>query len=200
MYIGKDGKGGEIALREIAKRLGTLESKTNTVMARAANRAATAGATVIRRETAKRYWIDNQRDLKEAERIKKAYPAYPTAVLDYTGRHNNLYVFSHHSVSPRVAVRWPKGKYVSTRVKKTEDWKALSKEPAAFVRTVKSGRTLLLHRKGHDRQATLEGDSAPSIPQIIRNEDTMVVYNDKVDQVLQNRIDHEIEQILRGRG
>ena len=57
-----------------------------------------------------------------------------------------------------------------------------------------------MQRETSDRSAPLIGRSAPAIPQIVKNEDTMEEFHEKTDQMLQKRIDHEIEQILRGRG
>lgn len=195
----------EASLKEISRRLGTLNAKTNVVMSRAANRAATTGAKVIRQGTSARYRI-NQKDVTETLKIEKATYQSPTATLNYRDRHRNLYTFGHKNVvKPRYSIRSsnpaaPDPPFIRVSVEKASDWTALKNDPKPFVRSTRSGNTLVLKRKTNDPKAKLIGESAPAIPQIVRNAETMKTFHEEVDQMLRTRIDHEVEQIiLRGR-
>ncbi len=195
----------EASLKEISKRLGTLDAKTNVVMSRAANRAATTGAIAIKQGTSTRYRI-NQNDVQATLRTKKATYQRPTAVLNYKDTHKNLYTFGHKDVvTPRYTIRSsnpaaPDPKFIKARVKKASDWTELKNDPKPFVRSTRSGNTLVLKRKTNDPKAKLIGESAPAIPQIVRNEKTMKRFHKAADNMLQKRIEHEVEQIiLRGR-
>lgn len=195
----------EATLKEISRRLGTLDQKTNVVMSRAANRAAMTGSKVIRQGTGSRYRI-NQGDVNATLKTTKATYQNPTAVLTYGDRHRNLYTFGQKNVvKPRFNIRSsradaPNPPFISASVEKSSAWTALNRDPKPFIRSTRSGNTLVLQRETSDRSAPLIGRSAPAIPQIVKNEDTMEEFHEKTDQMLQKRIDHEIEQILRGRG
>lgn len=193
----------EATLKEISRRLGTLDQKTNVVMSRAANRAAMTGSKVIRQGTGSRYRI-NQGDVNATLKTTKATYQNPTAVLTYSDRHRNLYTFGQKNVvKPRFNIRSsradaPNPPFISASVEKSSAWTALNRDPKPFIRSTRSGNTLVLQRETSDRSAPLIGRSAPAIPQIVKNEDTMEEFHEKTDQMLQKRIDHEIEQILRG--
>lgn len=192
MYDSKD-------MRNIQNRLGSLGGKANTVMSRAANRAAAKANTVMKKQAAENYFVTQKR-VSSVVFVRKANTATPTAVITAKDTHDNLYKFK---VTPTRIAR-PKGggkkppKVYASQVKRTGGKKTLSGQPKPFVAQMKNGHVGVFQRKSNDHKATLKGVYGPAIPQLLKKKEIMDKVEEEATQVLLKRIDHEINRVLKG--
>lgn len=197
----------EVPNETLIKRMGELANQRNRVMYRAANRAATTAKTTIAKETTKRY-LTTRADINKSLKVRNASPGNTTAKLTYRGHHRNLYHYGNgakRAVSPQKKISWEDGKpnvrVYKARVKTDSSFKPLGTRPKAFVQrmTRTNGVVGLFRRKNNDRRAKLEGLSAPSVPQVIGNRDTMKEAGNKAGEMYMKRMEKEIDNILKGR-
>lgn len=197
----------EIDVDEIKERLGVLSDQSGKVIARAVNRAYPTGRTAIARETKKRYRI-TQKDVNGTKVLKvtKATAANPTAILSYTGEHENLSRWNgNRAVSPNRIIKWAHGKPNVRQYKaavKRGSMKKLGGDNKPFIQKVRSGEkaefTGLFRRENKRRDAPLVSVFAPAVPQIIKNEETMEQFRRAAGPMLQKRLEHEIDVVLKG--
>ena len=157
------------------------------VMWRAITRAATAGRTRASVNVRKNYMV-SANDVKKTIKISKQSSATLSANFRSVGSVIPLIDFD---TTPGEASNLP----VRSRVSKTGGKKPV---PNAFVaRATSNSKVHVFTRAGGSRYPlkTLYG---PSVPQMIGREDIMDNILDRTQTVLNERLDHELERLLRG--
>jgi hypothetical protein len=203
---------GEITLivdeAEIKRRLGLLADQSNKVIMRAANRAYPTGKKAISQEAAKDYRV-TQRDVNSQKTLKiiKATQQAPTASLNYTGEHRNLYLWDNNrATAPKTIIHWSHGKpnvkIYRAAVMKGHQRIRLKGDKKPFVQKVQSGKKSefvgLFRRRTADRDADLVGVGAPAVPQILKNDKIIAHFNEAAGAMMQKRLEHEIDNVLKG--
>lgn len=193
---------------EIKRRLGDLADKSGKVIARAVNRSYNTGKNAIAGEAKKDYLV-NQKDVNDPKTLKitKATQVNPTATLEYTGEHRNLYLWNNKkAVTPNRAIKWSHGKanvsIYKAAVARGHSKVGLQGENKPFIQRVRSGENSefvgLFRRATPARDAKLVGVGAPAIPQILKNEKIMEKFRRSAGPMLQKRLEHEIDAVLKG--
>ena len=195
---------GYMTIEEVERLLGKAENKSGRVIANAANRTLSTGAKVIKQETANEYNV-RQKDVEETLRRIKANWSDPTAVLRFTGGHGNLYNFGKGDMSvlkPRYTVRSsspydPDPENVFARVMRNGSMDPLNQNPKPFVQVV-NGNLGLFQRISDKADAALRGVAPPAIPQVIRNDKVQERFQKETGEMLQRRMLHEIDRLMKG--
>lgn len=193
---------------EIKRRLGALADQSGKVIARAANASSATAKKTIAGEASRDYLI-RQKDVNNPRTLKitKARPADPVVTLEYTGGHRNLYLWNNKkAVTPNKTIHWSQGKpnvkVYRAAVKRGHRKVKLTGENKPFIQRVRKGENSefvgLFRRASAARDAKLVGVSAPSVPQILKNERIMKQFRRTVAPMLQKRLEHEIDAILKG--
>lgn len=200
----------EVDVEEIKQRLGILSDQTGKVIARAVNRSYPTGRAAIARETRKRYLI-TAKEINDAKtlHITKATSSSPTAMLEYTGNHRNLAWWNNKkAVSPNIIIHWSHG-VPNVRTYKAAVMRGTPKQELIgennnkpFIQRVREGEksdfTGLFRRKGPDRTSKIVSVQAPAIPQIIKNDEVIAQFRRAAGPMLQKRLEHEIDAVLKG--
>lgn len=189
---------------EVKKRLGALSNKSGAVIARAANRSINTGKKAIKQETAKIYNV-RAKDADEILKVTRATARNPLFTLTYKDSHRNLYYFGKsNSLSPRYIVQStdpanPDPEYVKAKVMNKHRPTPLNGRPKPFVqKTAKSGVIALFQRETNDSKAPIRGVAAPSLPQVIKNEEVLARFNRDAYSMFSKRLVHEIDNVLKG--
>ncbi len=195
----------EIDMREpmayIDDRLGKLKGKnTYLVLARSLKRAVTAYQTVVIRETQKKYILDNK-NIKANMKITAKKNGYQ---LSTTSRSKLVVYYDWGTVSKKSGkrknnFRVGERQYYGARVYKKNKLKHIVN--SFWVRSKKSERGVLLSRpdgvKGKKaRSVTNWLVVAPAVAQIVGNEETNLKAKERAMEILEKRIDHEVDRIL----
>ncbi len=190
--------------KEIKRRLGNLAYKSGSVISRAANRAAKTGKVTISRDVSKKYLLTQKEINSEGIfHLKNANSNEPTARLTYRDKHRNLYLWKN-VVTPRTIIHWTAGPKPNVKNYKARVMRGHSKIPmtgpnAPFIQKTHNHDFVgLFRRKTEDRDSKLIGVSASSLPQIIRNEETMALFHTNSEKMFEKRVIHEIERVLEG--
>lgn len=178
-------------LHSIEKRLKTLESKAPIVLARAINRAANAAKVKTAKEISSKYQISSPK-VKSTISMKKANRGNLMAEVESKGKNIGLYKFK---VSPKTKVKKGTPKTYRASVKKEGGYKALSGNPKPFVMEMKNGHMGVFARNGKSRTSISEL-YGPAVPQMIKNEEIADSIERRTQEVLNNRIEHEISYLL----
>lgn len=193
-----------ISQEEIKRRLGALQSRSGHVIARAANRAIDTGKTVIKKQTAKIYNV-RQKDVENVLKVERATSKHPYARMIFKDKHQNLAVFGKSSsLSPRTPVRSsdptnPDPAYYRAKVMNGHGTVPLKGRPKPFVQFAgKDRNAILLQRKSNASRAPLRGVAAPALPQILKNDDIIEKFNHEASVMFAKRLEHEIDQVLKG--
>lgn len=195
---------------DIQRKLGNLEKKKNLVLARASNRAAVTGRKVLAQETAKRYNV-RQKDVKDIVNVKKACYGDPKVTLTYKDTHKNLILWKKAGVvKPRRVISFdvngkPNVKVYRANVKVDTGERALGGDRKPFIQITKKGNIGMFRRtvrrrvwrRGGGRE--LEHVMGPALPQVIKSKEVMDKFRASTALTLNQRIEHEIEWVLKGR-
>lgn len=196
----------------IKMRLGLLADQSGAVIARAANRAYPMGKKVIAQAAAKKYRI-RQKDInnKRTLKLKAATSANPTVTLEYTGGHRNLAWWDNgKAVSPRTIIQWSHGRpnvriyraAVEKGRRKVKLFGSDNDKNRPFIQRVRKGErsdfTGLFRRVNARRDSKIVSVQAPAVPQILKNESIMGLFQRTVGPQFQRRLDHEIDMVLKG--
>lgn len=193
---------------QVKERLGALESQSTKVIVRAVNRSYTSGKNAIAEEARKGYYL-SQHDVngKNILKITKATYSNPVATLKYTDRHRNLYLWNgKKAVSPGKIINWSHGKpnvpIYKAAVKRGHGKVELRGENKPFIQKVRSGEdgefVGLFRRRTAKRDSQLVGVGGPATPQILKQDKIMDKFQRTAGPVLQKRLDHEIDAVLKG--
>lgn len=160
-------------------------------MSRAINRAAEAARTAAAREVRRKYYIKYHEILKTIN-IKKADPSHLVANVISRDTRRELISFRVRPNEPRHK-RPPR--VLRVAVKKEGGLKPL---PQAFVaRGSSSGKLHVLMRVGKARYP-IHIKYGPSVPEMMGTDDVAQAVEERALEVLDKRLEHEIERILRG--
>lgn len=192
-----------VSVDEVQRRLGHLANRAGAVIARAANRSITTGKKAIKQETANIYNV-RQKDVDYILKVTRATSKHPVLTLTYKDSHQNIYDFGRtSSLNPRYIVRStdpdnPDPEYVKAKVMKKHRPTALMQRPKPFVQKAKSGKIALFQRTSNASRAPIRGVAAPSLPQVIKNEEVLARFNRDASTMFNNRLVHEIDNVLKG--
>ncbi len=198
----------DVDVEDVNRRLGVLSDQSGKVIARAVNRSYITGKNAIAKE-AKKIYLVTQKDVNNPKTLKitRARPTEPVATLEYTGGHRNLYLWNNkRAVSPGVVIHWSHGrpnvKVYRAAVKRGGAKLKLLGENKPFLQRVRKGERSdfvgLFRRKTAARDAKLESVTAPAIPQILKNSAIMEQFRAAAGPMLQKRLEHEIDVVLKG--
>jgi len=189
---------------EVKKRLGALSNRSGAVIARAANRSMNTGKKAIKQETAKIYNV-RAKDVSKILKDTKASASNPAFTLTYKDTHQNLYHFGKsNTMSPRYIVQStdpanPDPEFVKAKVMNKHRPTPLDGRPRPFVqKAAKSGNIALFQRERNDSKAPIRGVAAPSLPQVIKNEEVLARFNRDAYSMFSKRLVHEIDNVLKG--
>ena len=209
-------------IEEVKQRLGNLSHKAPSVLANAINRTTTNIKKTMAQQTAKRYNIANG-EVKKTISISKATRA---RLEGATISKASPIALAKFKVSPNRPVSYPNGKpspkVYKASVEKGPASKPLDGNPKAFIAVMKNGHQGVFTRTGKwssesssAYKSTREynrgrGEKAhsshnevirqlfgPSVPQMIKNDESMKNIQEEAQSTLRKRIDAEIENILR---
>lgn len=182
------------------------EKQAPSILAEAANRAATAVKTSVRKEIRSRYYVKSS-DIRASENTRTASKGRPYAAIRYTGSHLNLMRWdnSHgHSIvsfSPRNAgliSTWSSGPaYYKARIKKGHSPVALhggGGEIPFVQRSKSSGEAVMLRREG-EKEYPLKGVAGPDYTQLVMNEDVRAIFTRRGREVMSERIIHGLKRV-----
>lgn len=189
---------------DIRRRLGALERKAGLVMAHAANRAASAGKTLLKKETSEKYLV-RQKDIEGLVKVTKAYAGRPYAKIIYKDSHRNLahWPLKSRNLSPYNKVIQfdydgkPNVKVYKAAVMRGQGKQELAGDRKPFIQIARRSGNIALFRRTGGGTNKIEGVSGPAFPQIIYNPGTMKKFNEKVNDVFLKRTFHEIDRVLR---
>lgn len=189
---------------EVKRRLGALADKSGVVISRAANRAIITGKKAIKQETAKIYNV-YQKNVESILKVEKATAAHPVARMTYRDTHSNLMAFGKQSsLAPRYPVRSsdpydPDPEYVKAKVMTKRRAVPLELRPKPFVQIARSSKVIgLFQRVNNNSRAPIRGVAAPALPQVIKNEDVIARFNRDAASMFVERLNHEIDRVLKG--
>lgn len=184
-------------IEELERKLGNLKRKAPVVLARAINRAAQKAKTETKREVAAKYFI-SQGDVLKTVTLSKASTAKLSAELKSRGGPIALSKFKY---SPKRGVKWTKRGYspsvYKAGVEKAGGMKPLSGSPKAFVAGFSSGHTGIMNRTSA-RRLPIKQLYGPSVPSMIKNEEVISTIKEAAAEMLERRIDAEVNNILQG--
>lgn len=186
-------------IKEVQKRLGSFKNKTPLVLSRAINRAINNANKNVKKETTARYFISST-DVKDTIKIKKASKGSLKAAVisrDEGIALSRFKVLPQKTNKSRNKSKPPK--IYKAGVKKDGGVKPLDGNPKAFVAKMKTGHVGVFERKS-EKRFPIKQLFGPSTPQIIKNEDTISIVKKEASEMLQKRIDAEINNILRKGG
>lgn len=182
--------------KEIEKRLGNLKSKAPVVMARAINRAVTAAKTAMGKEASSKYYVTSGA-VKSTVTLTRANAGNLRGVATSRDARVPLYKFK---VSPKTPVKVSgrnrrSPSVYKAAVKKAGGYKPLDGNPKPFVTGFGSGHTGVFERKSSARLPISEL-YGPAVPQMLKSEDVFPEIEKRANEVLKNRLDHEISRLL----
>ncbi|KAB8126910.1 hypothetical protein F9U64_19000 [Gracilibacillus oryzae] len=173
-------------LEKIEKQLIDTPKRMPMVVARSINRAAESARTQGSKFVRETYRIKNRSALDKIK-IKKAFPSELMADINVNGRTLSVSNFHVRANQP-----FPnRGRYATVRVKKGSGGKV----PGSFVLTTSSGYTNVFTRVSKARYP-LKSLHGPSLPQMLGGEEGIEVMESKATEVLDQRLDHEINRLL----
>lgn len=162
--------------------LNGIKNGTPRALTRAINRTVSYGKTLSKKLIREEYTI-NAQAVTRATTTEKASQSSLRGVIRFKGRPKQLRNFSKRSTSKGVAVA----------VKRSGGGKMI---PRSFIRSVNSGPAVL-RRVGAARYP-IEVLHGPSVPQMAGNVNVEPRIRTKVQEKLEERMEHEVDAILRG--
>lgn len=173
--------------------LARVENARGKVLKPAFGRALQAGKTEAKRKAVETYHI------KPGEYKKSTYIKYQSeehgedeiiGTISFAGEPIPLIKYN---VSPKT----PSRKTPSAVVKKANSPVEFDRKKDVFVQQMGSGHIGIFKREDTGKIKELYG---PSTPKITENEEVIQAVTDKVNEVLNQRIEHEIERLFNSEG
>jgi hypothetical protein len=161
--------------------------------AQALNRTVDFTFTQTSREVRKEYAVKD-RDVKSTLKKNKATPSNLNAYVSSTGR--TLTLYNHFNVSPKTPKTKRKYK-VKVQIKKGSKV-AINSTPKPFIASAKNS-TQVFRRVGSARTPVVVLRSL-SVPQMVSNKETFNRIQTKASEMLEKRIEHEINRRLEKLG
>ncbi|MFT5872813.1 MAG: hypothetical protein ACI8WT_001750 [Clostridium sp.] len=174
-------------LKEVEKQLGQFKGKAPSAISRALNRAAANAKTNASKKAREKYIIKSS-DIKSSINVSKATKSNLGAAVVSKGERLGLHKFK---VSPKIPrpKNPPKGLKIS--VKKGSGKKLLH----AFIADINGGKVFERTSKSRLPIRQLYG---PAIPQMLGNISIKNYIESESAKVFNERLDHEIKNILEG--
>lgn len=169
------------------KRLLPSEKLARIVMWRALNRGVTAGKTAASREAAKSYAV-RQRQVSEKARISKPTQSSLKGAVEFKGGALNIADFRVNPSKPQPAKR----PILRVTVSKDHGQKPYK---GAFLIPVRLGTNKAFRRDGKDR-LPISPVYGPSIPTLVGGERVRTTVQERMTEVVLNRLDHEVNREL----
>lgn len=160
-------------------------------VAAALNRAAEGARTIAIKKVRERYYIQ-AKDVRETIEIKKAMINEPVAIIKASG---SPLALSKFRITPSNPPAKRRKKPIIARVVRGEGGPIRS----AFVAKMQSGHIGVFRRVGKERLPITEL-YGPSVPQMLGHESVTEYIEEKARERLENRLEHEINRLLRGVG
>ncbi|MEG0473122.1 MAG: phage tail protein [Solibacillus sp.] len=159
--------------------------QANIVLSRAINRAAIAGQTRASVNIRKEYYI-KAGDIKKHVKIRKATANALSSQLRASGPVMPLMKFDVTPSSPNAT-------QVRARVKNG------SRKPieSGFIARTGNGHTNVFTRVGRER-LPIKGRFGPSVAQMLGKGEVVDDIQTRIQDVLDTRLDHELDRLLRG--
>lgn len=176
-------------MERLEEALADIPEKIPRVAARAINRAAETVKTEMTREARKRYYVKYE-DVQDTIKIYKANEIDLAATIVSKGKRRELISFR---VRPNVPMHKNPPKVLRVAVKKEG---GLKDYPLGFVARGTSTGKLHVLRRVSKKRYPIHIKYGPSVPQMIGNEEVIKVVEEKAQETLEKRIDHEINRAL----
>jgi hypothetical protein len=174
-------------LKEVEKQLGQFKGKAPTAISRALNRAA-ANAKTNASKKAREEYIVKASDIKSSINISKATKSKLGASVVSKGERLGLHKFK---VSPKAPRHKNPPKSLKVSVKKGSGKKLLH----AFIADINGGKVFERTSKARLPIRQLYG---PAIPQMLGNVSVKNYIESESAKVFNQRLEHEIKNILEG--
>lgn len=168
--------------------LGNTPRQIPIVAALAINRAAEAARTQAGRSVRETYNVKHK-DVISTIKIKKASPNDLHADIRSRGSVLELMKFKVNPTRPQPKRKAP----ITVSVKKGSS-KSIKE---GFVAQMSNGHINVFTRVSNKR-LPIKGHYGPSIPQMLGNDSVVRFVEDKAEEVLGNRLEHEINRMLGG--
>lgn len=179
----------ELTAEQIEKAERALENIPDgvpKVIVRAINRAAESARTEASRKVREKYYVKHS-DVISTIKIYKASPADYSATIISKG---HVLALPKFRVTPREPEPKRK-KSIIVRVKRGGGGPL----PGAFVAQMKSGHVGVFKRVGKPR-LPIEQKYGPSVPQMLGSPSVSQWIEEKAQETLEKRLDHEINRLL----
>ncbi|GEA17744.1 phage tail protein [Moorella sp. E306M] len=157
----------------------------------ALNRAAESARADAVRKVRERYYIKAQ-DVRSEIKITKATLDNQAAIIHATGEPVPL---SKFRVTPAKPPAKRRKNPIIVRVVRGGGGPV----KGAFVAQMQSGHIGVFHRAGRARLPIIQR-FGPSIPQMLGHESVVTYVEERAQELLESRLEHEIERLLRGVG
>lgn len=181
-------------LERAVESLRSVQSRFPLAVARAANRTMYGMGTDAAHETAQRYFV-KVGDVKKTLEYRKATTANMIGTMISRGKRHSL---GSYKISPTVPKfkRDANGRLIQTPVKGAvkREGGVKSLGPAFLVKRG-SGKYFPYYRTGQGRWK-FSAIISPSIPQIVKNDETVQAMERKAEERFSKRIEHEVLHIL----
>ena len=176
-------------IERLEEMLRNAPAQVNVAAARAINRAAYAARTQAGRSVRETYTVKHKDVISTIRLHKKATPADLNAEIRSRGSTLKLMKFKVTPSSPQPKRKRP----IKVSVKKGSN-KTIKN---GFVARMSNGHMNVFTRTTKKR-FPIRGHYGPSVPQMLGNESVTRFVERKANEVLDNRLEHEINRLLRG--
>lgn len=176
-------------LEEARALLGHLPGAIEWAAARAINRTTASVKTAAVKKTAEEYYA-TQREIKSTISVTRATAKKPVAALMSKGKRMPLSMFkiTPNNVDPKNRTT------MRAQVKRSGSGGSIRR---AFLVKFASGHTAVVERRGRPR-LPIDELYGPAVPQMMSQEAVTAAMSDKTETVLNERMNHEVDAILKG--
>ena len=184
-------------LEKAGQILSKISGDTSKVTARVINRVMDGMKTDATRETAQKYYVSASQ-VRQSLTFKKANAGSLMGEMISKGKRHNLADYKLSPTSPKSG----KNTVIKGAVEKAVGLKTLAKgeRKIAFLVKRAGGKYFLFYRIGYNPAARQWGSIrayiSPSMPQIIKNEETVKVVQEKAEERFSKRLNHEILRLF----
>ena len=195
-------------LDEITRKLGDLNGKRNTVIARAVNRVIAPIRKIVRQETANYYevgasQVEKDADGKKAFNNDRATSAKPYVTITYKSPYINIYKWKGRriTVSPQTPHQ---GSSPTPKFYKSHALRGHANEPLdkgkykPFVQRGRKKKANALFMRTSKRRYPIMGLAGPAMSQGIKQPGVKEKIEQQAMDTLAKRINHEIDALLKG--
>ncbi len=175
------------SLERAVSGLGAVQSRFPQAVARAVNRTMDGLRTDAVRETHKKYFV-SAKDVRASISFRKASAGNLMGVMVSRGKRHSLADYQLTPKNPKSG----KKTVLKGAVKRAGGLKSLG--PAFLVKRA-GGRYFPFYRTGRGKYA-MQSLISPSMPQIIKNEETVRAIEQGAEQRFSSRLEYEVNRML----